>query len=229
MSDEPQIIRMAPGSIVQMVNDPTPHFVLQSPNEIRKLRAALKQDEDLGLGDGGGEADESGLLDLVGLDLYGDGDIESYDLAIHPGWLLMAKQVTPRAWEAHQVSVGIDPKKGVRFQEVEKRTLRETPQLILSLKAAGVKVDVVEAGRYFVELETNEGELQAGRHMMSGVVLLSVDSDGDEICCCGHPAADHFRGPKVIEGCRACGVCGIFHRHLEEEDDDGQAEEQPAP
>lgn len=232
MDDEPQI-RMAPGSIVSMVNDQTPHFVLQSPKEIRELRAVLKEENDLGLGEGGG-ADESGLMNLVGPDLYGDGDVEGYDLAVHPAWLLTVKQVTPRAWMAHQVSVGVDPEQGVRFEEVERRRAAGTPGFIQYLMAAGVPVEFVGPGRYGITLDTSEGVIEGGSHMADALPLMTTDlspEDDEQLCCCGHPAHVHTAGSSVIEMCQVCGPqCGIFHRHQENEDDerDEQTEEQPA-
>lgn len=222
--DEPQI-RLAPGSIVSMVNEHQPHFVLQSPSEIRELRAALKQDQDLGLGEGG-EADDSGLMQLVGLDLYHNGDVEGYDLFVHPAWILTVKQVTDRAWKGHQIGVGVDPESGKRFEEVERERIAETPKMILALKAAGVPVKVLGQGAYYVELDNSEGEMTMATHhnSMGAVPLLAVDAE-NQVCCCGHAADEHEIGSIMVERCNGCNHCGLFHRHLEDHD----GKEQPAP
>lgn len=225
-------IRLQPSSIIKMVNDPEAHFILQSPKEIRQKRAALVEKMELGLEGEVSEADESGLMQLVGLDLYSNGDVEDYPISVHPGWLLSVKGVTPRAWEAHQVQVGIDPKHGVPFQEVERQQVGETPKFVKYLMAAGVEVEVLAPGRYGITLDNSDGEIHAGSHMADSLPLMTADFsiDNDQLCCCEHPASVHAQGRHVIEGCQVCGArCGIFHRHLEEEDDDGQAEEQPAP
>jgi hypothetical protein len=114
--DEPQV-RMQPRCIVMMVNDhggESSFFTLESVREIREKRAALKADIDMGLGEGG-EADESGLLNLVGLDLYSDGDVESFELSINPAFIGHVKQLTDRAWKSKLVSMGIHPDENKRL------------------------------------------------------------------------------------------------------------------
>lgn len=225
-------IRLQPSSIIKMVNDPEAHFILQSPKEVRAKRAALVEKMELGLDGEVSEADESGLIQLVGLDLYSNGDVEDYPISIHPGWLLSVKGVTPRAWEAHQVQVGIDPKHGKPFQEVEKAQVAETPRFVKFLMAAGVPVEIKGPGRYQIRLDTSEGPINNGGHIVDALPLLTIDMTGGEECCCGHPASLHVPGTHVIEACNACGPggCGIFHRHAEDEttDEREQTEEQPA-
>lgn len=227
MNDEPQM-RLAPGAIVSMANDQTPHFVLQSPHEIRALRAVLREEQDMGLDEG--DADESGLIQLVGIDLYSDGDTESYDLSVHPAWLLTVKQVTPRAWKAHQVSVGIDPEEGRPFREVERQQVRDTPKFIKYLMAAGVEVHVLGNGQYEIHLDSSSGPIYSGGHIAEALPLMSADiGDGEQVCCCKHPASAHALGSHVVEFCQVCGPapCGIFHRHIEDQDE--RDEEQPSP
>lgn len=232
--DEPQMdsIRLQPSSIIKMVNDPEAHFILQSPKEVRAKRAALVEKMELGHFEGEvSEADESGLMQLVGLDLYSNGDVEDYPISIHPGWLLSVKGVTPRAWESHQVQVGIDPKHGKPFQEVEKAQVAETPRFVKYLMAAGVDVEIKGPGHYYMKLDTSEGPVNNSAHIVDALPLLTIDSGGAEMCCCGHLSEDHHAGSLVIETCEVCGAgrCGVFHRHTEDEDDERaeQAQEQP--
>jgi hypothetical protein len=234
--DEPQMdsIRLQPSSIVKMVNDPEAHFILQSPKEVRAKRAALVEKMELGHLEGEvPEADESGLMHLVGLDLYSNGDVEDYTIDIHPGWLLSVKGVTPRAWESHQVRVGIDPKHGKPFQEVERQQVGETPRLVKYLMAAGVPIEIKGPGQYHMKLDTSEGPINNSEHIDDALPLLTRDSHGAEACCCGHAAMNHHAGAHVVELCEVCGpeLCGLFHRHTEGEEDDRaeQAEEQSTP
>lgn len=229
--DEPRMdsIRLQPSSIIKMVNDPEAHFILQSPKEVRAKRAELVERMQMGLDGEVSEADESGLMQLVGLDLYGNGDVEDYPISIHPGWLLSVKGITPRAWEAHQVQVGIDPRHGKPFQEVERAQVAETPGFIKYLMAAGVEVEIKGPGQYHMKLDTSEGPINNNAHIVDALPLMSLDAGGAEKCCCGHLSEDHYAGSHVIEACEACG-CGVFHRHTEDEGDERaeQDQEQPA-
>jgi hypothetical protein len=229
--DEPQV-RMQPRCIVMMVNDhggESSFFTLESVREIREKRAALKADIDMGLGEGG-EADESGLLNLVGLDLYSDGDVESFELSINPAFIGHVKQLTDRAWKSKLVSMGIHPDENKRLLDVEMARLGDSPPLVLGLKAAGIPVKVLGPGRYWIELDDTAGELQSASHQTTGVPLLSIDAEGGEMCCCGHTMAAHRRGSRIVEDCGECALCGIFHRHLETDEghEPEQTEEQPA-
>lgn len=211
--EDPQVT-LKPRAIISMVTGHDAFFVLDSPNEIRDKRAALANDAELG---GNEDPGEHGLIVLAGVDIYSDGAIEPYDLSLNPSFILHVKEVTDRGWKAHLDNAGLNPETGKPLMppgEPVEPDAEGVPPFIQTLMKAGVQVNMVGGGRFGVGEASSRGTIDAAT-VESAHPLLTEDAKGDEKCCCGHQAEEHYKGEKVIESCNAC-PCGMFHTHTED-------------
>lgn len=194
---QPEIDQPRANAVVKLLTGDT-HFIMETPHEVRAKRAELRENVDLGLGDG--EDGNGGLLVLAGLDVFaGDPpDVEAFDLSVHPGMIGMVRGITDRYWKAHLelASTAPDP----------------TPMPGPGGPSPGNPLGKMLSDMGFQVLGGGGFPMQGLEH---GTKPRSIkNASPDEICCCGHRADSHLFGEEFVGDCHAEGcTCGLFHTH----------------
>jgi hypothetical protein len=185
-------------TIVRLMTGQDTFWVVETPAEIREKLRALKEDFSMGLGE---EAeDEGSMLRLIGLDIWtGEAaETEPYELAVHPGTVVVVRGISETYWKRHLASANAQGG-GVGVGGVN---AEEFMQQFLGGKGVGGLVIGPEGIRQF------------GAGPAKPLKVAEGTDSSDLECCCGHPAFNHDQTAEFVGECAEAGcTCGRFHTH----------------